>query len=72
MDSVAMRTGGQIPVHRVGEDARELTAAELTRLSLPPHLTPLSSITMRTQRSIARNLSMMIRSHVDPPHNNNF
>ncbi|XP_075227343.1 serine/threonine-protein kinase 40-like [Lycorma delicatula] len=70
VESIVMRTSGQIPVHRVGEDARELTASELSHLSLPPHLTPLSSLSLRTQRSIARNLSMIIRSRAEShPHN---
>lgn len=72
VETVAMRTGGQIPVHRVGEDARELTAAELSHLTLPPHLTPLSSLSFQTQRSIARNLSMAIRSRIDAHSHNNF
>lgn len=67
-----MRTSGQIPVHRVGEDARELTTAELSHLSLPSHLTSLSAFSFRTQCSIARNLSMMIRSRGESHSPNNF
>lgn len=102
IQTMPRRRGGQIPVHCVGEDARELTPAELTRLRhvLPPSLrgqvgslvtsetrpslvpqaqspsdvlrlrlrrpgAVSSLLSTRVQRTIVRNLSMIIRSRLE-------